>query len=394
MIFGLFDMPWWGYIIVLLVLTHITVAGVTLYLHRCQAHRSLDMHPILAHFFRFWLWLTTGMVTKDWVSIHRKHHAKCETTDDPHSPQILGIKKVFFEGAELYRDARKDTVSIERYGHGCPNDWLERNIYSKHSALGVTLMLIIDILCFGVLGLTIWGLQMAWIPVLAAGVINGIGHYWGYRNFECPDAARNVSPIGILACGEELHNNHHAYGSSAKFSAKWWEFDLGWLYIKMLSAVKLIKVRKTIPELHAIPGKNSIDVDTVKVFINNKLAVMSHYSKEVILPVFYEERDKMSKSSQKLYNKTKKLLIREESIITPEAKEKLSMILEQNKKMHLVYEFKKQLLEIWTRTTASQKELIDALHDWCVRAEETGIDSLKQFSDKIKKYSLTLAARS
>ena len=191
MIFGFFDLPWWGYIVVILALTHITVAAVTLYLHRCQAHRSMDLHPVIAHFFRFWLWLTTGMVTKDWVSIHRKHHAKCETEDDPHSPQILGIKKVFFEGAELYREARKDHDSIERYGHGCPNDWLERNIYSKHSAKGVALLLIIDLLCFGVLGLTVWAIQMVWIPILAAGVINGIGHYWGYRNFECPDAARN-----------------------------------------------------------------------------------------------------------------------------------------------------------------------------------------------------------
>ncbi|MAZ38737.1 MAG: acyl-CoA desaturase [Legionellales bacterium] len=391
MIFGFFDLPWWGYIVVILALTHITVAAVTLYLHRCQAHRSMDLHPVIAHFFRFWLWLTTGMVTKDWVSIHRKHHAKCETEDDPHSPQILGIKKVFFEGAELYREARKDHDSIERYGHGCPNDWLERNIYSKHSAKGVALLLIIDLLCFGVLGLTVWAIQMVWIPILAAGVINGIGHYWGYRNFECPDAARNVSPIAILACGEELHNNHHAYGSSAKFSVKWWEFDLGWMYIKILSAFKLAKVRKTIPELHAAPEKNSIDVETLKVFINNKLQVMSNYSKEVILPVLYEERNKVNQSSRKLFDKAKTLLIREDSIMSVEAKLKLRSFLAENSNVKLVYEFKNQLLSIWTKTTASQKELIEALHDWCKRAEATGVDSLKQFACSLKSYTLTLS---
>jgi stearoyl-CoA desaturase (Delta-9 desaturase) len=394
MIFGLFNLPWWGYILVALALTHITVIAVTLYLHRSQAHRSMDVHPVLSHFFRFWLWLTTGMVTKEWVAIHRKHHAKCETEEDPHSPQILGIKKVFFEGAELYKTASFDKESIERYGHGCPDDWIERNLYARFSAKGVVLMLLIDLLCFGVLGLTVWAVQMMWIPIMAAGVINGIGHYWGYRNFECPDAARNILPIGLLAGGEELHNNHHAYGSSAKFSVKWWEFDLGWFYIKILSFFRLVKVRKTIPTVYAIPEKNSIDIDTLKVFINNRLQVMSHYAKEVIQPVLREECAKIEGSRQRFLSKAKKLLIREEKIMTPQAKRKLADVLAENPRLNQVYEYKNQLQMIWTKTTASQKELTDALHQWCKEADNAGIDSLKAFAAKIKTYSLGLAGRS
>jgi len=391
MIFGLFQLPWWGYILVILVLTHITVASVTLYLHRAQAHRAMDLHPSISHFFRFWLWLTTGMVTREWVAIHRKHHAKCETEEDPHSPVIVGIKKVFFEGAELYKEARKDKESIERYGHGCPNDWIERNVYTAHSVFGVVLMLLIDIACFGVLGVTIWAIQMAWIPMLAAGVINGIGHYWGYRNFECKDASRNVSPIGILACGEELHNNHHAYGSSAKFSARWWEFDLGWAYICILKLFNLVKVRKTIPTLYELPNKNNIDMETVKAFIANRLEIMADYSREVVLPVLHEERARVSDSSKKLLAKAKTLLIREESLIKPANKKRLSQVLESNAKLKQVYEYRTQLQDIWTRTTASQKELVEALHDWCKRAEETGIDALKQFANHVKKYSVSVA---
>lgn len=391
MIFGLFHLAWWGYLLVILGLTHVTVTAVTLYLHRSQAHRAMDLHPVISHFFRFWLWLTTGMITKEWVAIHRKHHAKCETEEDPHSPQILGIKKVFFEGAELYKDASKDTESIERYGHGCPNDWIERNLYARYNMFGVSLMLVINLVLFGVLGLTVWAIQMVWIPILAAGVINGIGHYWGYRNFECKDAARNVLPIGILAGGEELHNNHHAYGSSAKFSVKWWEFDIGWAYISVLKVFKLVKVRKTIPAICASSSKNNIDVETVKAFIANRLEIMSDYSKQVILPVLQEERSKVGASSKQLLSKAKKLLIREESLIKPANKQRLLQVLESNTRLNQVYEYRKQLQEIWTRTTASQKELVEALQDWCKRAEDTGIDALKQFSAQVKRYSLAIA---
>ena len=244
MISGLIDLPWWGYVVVTLVLTHITIASITIYLHRHQAHRALELHALPSHFFRFWLWLTTGMVTKEWTAIHRKHHAKCETTDDPHSPQILSIGKVVKEGSELYRKESKNLETMERYGHGTPDDWIEREIYSKHSVKGVSLMLIIDLVLFGPIGLTMWAVQMAWSPFLAAGIINGVGHYWGYRNFQTEDASRNIIPWGILVGGEELHNNHHAYATSARLSNKWYEFDIGWMYICILKSMGLAQVRK------------------------------------------------------------------------------------------------------------------------------------------------------
>ncbi len=244
MISGLIDLPWWGYVVVTLVLTHITIASITIYLHRHQAHRALELHALPSHFFRFWLWLTTGMVTKEWTAIHRKHHAKCETTDDPHSPQILSIGKVVKEGSELYRKESKNLETMERYGHGTPDDWIEREIYSKHSVKGVSLMLIIDLVLFGPIGLTMWAVQMAWSPFLAAGIINGVGHYWGYRNLQVEDASRNIIPWGILVGGEELHNNHHAYATSARLSNKWYEFDIGWMYICILKSMGLAQVRK------------------------------------------------------------------------------------------------------------------------------------------------------
>ena len=244
MISGLIDLPWWGYVVVTLVLTHITIASITIYLHRHQAHRALELHALPSHFFRFWLWLTTGMVTKEWAAIHRKHHAKCETTDDPHSPQILSIGKVVKEGSELYRKESKNLETMERYGHGTPDDWIEREIYCKHSVKGVSLMLIIDLVLFGPIGLTMWAVQMAWSPFLAAGIINGVGHYWGYRNFQVEDASRNIIPWGILVGGEELHNNHHAYATSARLSNKWYEFDIGWMYICILKSMGLAQVRK------------------------------------------------------------------------------------------------------------------------------------------------------
>lgn len=246
---GLLQLSWWQLVLVTLVLTHITIVSVTVFLHRSQAHRGLDLHPAIAHFFRLWLWLTTGMVTKEWVAIHRKHHAKCEKEGDPHSPMVYGIEKVMWKGAELYREEAANQETLKRYGHGTPNDWLERNVYSRHPGLGIMLTLIVDVLLFGAAGLTVWAVQMAWIPFWAAGVVNGLGHYIGYRNFSSPDTSTNLFPIGILIGGEELHNNHHAYGTSAKFSSKWYEFDIGWLYIKLMTYLGLAKVRKVAPKL-------------------------------------------------------------------------------------------------------------------------------------------------
>src|SRR5215831_309468 len=251
---GLMSLPWWGYIVVTLVLTHVTIAAVTIYLHRHSAHRALDLHPAISHFFRFWLWLTTGMITKEWTAIHRKHHAKCETVDDPHSPQTRGLRTVFFQGTELYRAEAKNQETLDKYGKGTPNDWMERNVYSRFGWEGVGLMLVVNLVLFGPIGATMWAVQMAWIPVLAAGVVNGIGHFWGYRNFATGDASTNIVPWGILIGGEELHNNHHAFGSSAKLSSKWYEFDIGWLYIRILQAFRLARVRKVAPKLRLQPA--------------------------------------------------------------------------------------------------------------------------------------------
>ena len=277
---GLMPLPWWGYFVVALAMTHVTIACVTIFLHRAQAHRALDLHPAVSHFFRFWLWLTTGMVTKEWVAIHRKHHAKVETPEDPHSPQTRGINTVFWRGTELYRAEAKNAETIEKYGRGTPDDWIERNVYTRFSWEGVGLMLVLDVMLFGGAGLTIWAVQMAWIPVTAAGVINGIGHYWGYRNFASADASTNIVPWGILIGGEELHNNHHAYGTSAKLSSRWFEFDLGWTYIRILETLRLAKVRKVAPKLRvAAPGKLAPDVVTLQAVIANRYAVATAYAR-------------------------------------------------------------------------------------------------------------------
>src|SRR5882672_3008993 len=274
---GIWDLPWWGYVVYALVVTHITIAGVTIYLHRCQAHRALDLHPVVSHFFRFWLWFTTGMVTKNWTAIHRKHHAKCETAEDPHSPQIEGINKVMWEGAELYRKEAKNAETMEKYGRGTPDDWLERNLYSSHDRIGVGSLLVINFVLFGFVGISIWAVQMAWIPFFAAGVINGIGHYWGYRTFQPEDASTNVVPWGIVVGGEELHNNHHAYPSSARFSNRWYEFDIGWVYIRTLQTLGLAQIKKVAPEVKLDTAKTRCDLATVQAVITHRYEVIAKY---------------------------------------------------------------------------------------------------------------------
>jgi len=381
MLFGLLNLSFWGDVIALLLLTHITIIGVTVYLHRSQAHRSLVLHPVLSHFFRFWLWLTTGMETKEWVAVHRKHHAKCETIDDPHSPQVKGIKKVFFEGAELYREEAKNADTLDRYGQGTPDDWIERHLYTKHSVLGIVIMLGIDLILFGIPGITIWALQMLWIPLFAAGVVNGIGHYWGYRNFECPDAARNILPLGAFVGGEELHNNHHTFPTSAKLSIKPWEFDLGWAYIRLFQCLKLATVKRVPPELKDMPGKLHIDLDTLGALITNRFQVMARYSKEVLLPVLREETEKANSAmSRALLKRAKTSLIRTESLLNEEGKRQLADIIDKHHMLALVYQYRVRLQAIWSRTTVTQRELLEALQEWCRQAEATGIIVLRKFS--------------
>ncbi len=389
---GLLSLPWWGYIAYALITTHITIVSVTIYLHRHQTHRGLDLHPIVAHLFRFWLWLATGMQTKQWVAIHRKHHAKCETAEDPHSPIMLGLRKVLWQGAELYRVEAHNQETLDKYGHNTPNDWLERKVYSPHSGHGILLMLAINLILFGPLGATIWAIQMVWIPFWAAGVVNGIGHYWGYRNYECADAATNVFPWGILIGGEELHNNHHTYASSAKFSSKWWEFDIGWMYIRILEMLGLARVKKVAPKPAFDPAKQGFDLETVKAVVTNRFQVMARFAREVVHPVHREELQKLDRSDRekwKLLKRARRLLVREPTLIDERHRAWLSRALEQSGRLHTVYAMKQNLQDIWHRSTATQEQLLHALEDWCRQAEATGIGSLKEFALKLRTYSLT-----
>ncbi len=385
------QLPWWGYVLVALALTHITIAAVTIYLHRHQAHRALELHPIVSHFFRFWLWLTSGMVTKQWAAIHRKHHAKCETPEDPHSPQVLGLKKVFFEGAELYRAESKNQETMDKYGAGTPDDWLEHKVYSGNSAKGIVLMAVINIALFGPIGLTIWAVQMAWIPVTAAGIINGVGHFWGYRNFTCEDASTNILPWGILIGGEELHNNHHAYGSSAKLSNKWYEFDIGWMYIRMMEIIGLAKVKKVAPRVRMTKGKAVCDLDTLQAIITHRYDVLTRYTRTV-KGVYANEMGKLKATMPQLnegsmVKQVKRWLHLDAADMREQDKASLSEVLSQSKQMATVYAMRQELTALWMRSNATKEQLLNQLQDWCHRAEASGIDSLQAFSRKLRCYA-------
>lgn len=384
--YGVTQLPWWGYVLIALIFTQITIVCVTVFLHRCQSHRALDLHPIASHFFRFWLWMTTGMVTKEWVAIHRKHHAKVETAEDPHSPQVKGLSKVLWEGTELYRKESRNAETMERYGAGTPDDWMERHVYTPHSAMGITIMLILNLVLFGAVGLTIWAIQMAWIPFWAAGVVNGIAHYWGYRNFECQDASRNLIPIGFFIGGEELHNNHHTYGTSAKFSVKWWEVDIGWGVIRTLQFFGLAKPKRVPPKAQLLPGKASIDIDTLKAILTNRFQLMASYSKEVVIPVLQEERRRAGNAGRSVLRRVRTLLIRETSLVKGAQKERLAHVLESHPMLSSVYQYRLKLQNIWARSTASQKELLEALQEWCRQAEASGIEALREFVKHLKTY--------
>ena len=386
---GLLDFTAWQIVTATLVLTHITIAAVTIYLHRHQAHRALDLHPIPSHFFRFWLWLTTGQVTKEWASIHRKHHAKCDTEEDPHSPQTRGIRKVFFEGAELYRAESKNKETMEKYGHGTPDDWIERKLYTKHSAMGVVLMAIIDIALFGIVGISVWAVQMMWIPITAAGIINGIGHYWGYRNYDCSDAATNIFPLGILIGGEELHNNHHTFATSAKLSSKWYEFDLGWGYIRILETLRLAKVKKVAPAPKFAKDKVVADLDTLQSVIANRYDVMAKYAKSV-RHAFREEFEHLKHKAEleaRFLKSSRKLMQREPAKLELSQKQQLVELFQHSKALETMHQMRVELGAIWERSHSTRDQLLHQLQDWCARAEASGIKSLQDFSLRLRSYA-------
>ena len=385
---GLANFSGWQIVLFTLVVTHITIVAVTVYLHRHSSHRSVDLHPALSHFFRFWLWLTTGMVTKEFTAIHRKHHAKCETEDDPHSPQVQGINEIFWRGVEAYRRAATPET-LAQYGAGCPDDWVERHVYTGRTAWGIFIMLGIDVALFGAIGITVWAVQMMWIPVLATGVINGIGHYWGYRNFECPDAARNISPWGILIGGEELHNNHHTYPNSAKLSSRPFEFDIGWMWIRLFEMCGLAKARSTGPVVAKVPGKSSLDMDTAWAVLNDRFRVMSRYAESVVAPMVKAQRDKADGASKALLGrKARVALCRDESIITPRHKEQISQLIEKHADLKVVYEFRLNLQEVWAKRSGDADEMLQALRSWCTAAEESGVRVLSDFVADLKSYGM------
>jgi stearoyl-CoA desaturase (delta-9 desaturase) len=379
----------WQVVLFTLAVTHITIAAVTIYLHRCQAHRALDLHAIPSHFFRFWLWLTTGMVTKEWAAVHRKHHAKCETEEDPHSPVTRGIKKVLLEGAELYRTETKNRETLDKYGHGTPDDWIERNLYTKYSWQGVGLMLIVNLVLFGVVGLSVWAVQMLWIPITAAGIINGIGHYWGYRNYDCTDAATNIVPFGILIGGEELHNNHHTFGTSAKLSSKWYEFDIGWMYIRILEIIGLAKVKKVAPEPKFNRTKHVADHETLQSVIANRYDVMAKYAKTLKRAWREELTHLKAKSALEsgFLRSSRKLLQREPTKLEAVQKQQLMELFAHSKALKTMHEMRVELASIWERSHFSRDQLLQQLQDWCARAEASGIKALQDFSQRLRSYA-------
>ncbi len=382
---GLTGASWWQAILVALVMTHITIASVTIYLHRHSAHRALDLHPIASHFFRFWLWLTTGMVTKEWTAIHRKHHAKCEREGDPHSPVVYGIKKVFWQGSELYRAEAKNQETLDRFGHNTPNDWIERNVYTRHSALGVSIMLVLDVALFGAFGLTVWAIQMAWIPVTAAGIINGIGHWWGYRNFEAQDASTNVSPWGIIIGGEELHNNHHTYPTSAKLSVKPYEFDIGWAYIRGLQALGLATVKKLPPKMAYGAVKPVADEKTLEAIIANRYEVMAGYAREMRAACQRElDGVKARSADTAVLHAARRWLHRDDDKVPAEIKPQLARVLAEHPVLDKMVTMREELRALWTGTHATREQLAADLQAWCRRAEESGIAALRDFSIKLR----------
>jgi stearoyl-CoA desaturase (delta-9 desaturase) len=387
---GVFDLPWWALVVVALVLTHVTIAAVTIFLHRHQAHRALDLHLVVSHFFRFWLWLTTGMVTKEWAAIHRKHHAKCESVEDPHSPQIYGINRVLWLGVFLYVREAHNKDTLERYGHGTPDDWIEHNLYARHSVLGLTLMGAIDIALFGCIpGLLIVLAQIVWIPFWAAGVINGLGHFFGYRNWQTADASTNIIPWGFLIGGEELHNNHHAYATSAKLSNKWYEFDLGWGYIRALELLGFATVKKVAPVPRFRPARSAVDFETLQAVIANRYDVLAKYAKS--LKATYKEEVSRLRNFQpqdaEVLKRFKRWLTRDEKSLADAERARLAEALAKSAPLCTAYSMRRELIAIWERSTASSEQLLKQLQDWCSRAEASGVRPLVEFSQRLRCYA-------
>ncbi|BAV95846.1 stearoyl-CoA desaturase (delta-9 desaturase) [Lysobacter enzymogenes] len=388
---GLAQASFWELVVYLLVVTQLTILSVTLYLHRSMAHRSVDFHPVLAHFFRFWTWLTTSMITKEWAAIHRKHHAKCETEDDPHSPQFKGIDTVMWRGVELYRQARSEREDIEKYGKGCPDDWIERKLYTPWATMGPVVLLFASFALFGFAGVAIWALQMAWIPFWAAGVVNGLGHWWGYRNFETTDTATNLTPWGFWIGGEELHNNHHAFPSSAKFALRKWEFDIGWTAIRGLAALRLAKVLRVAPTLDVRPNIAMPDGETLKALLAIRFQAMTDFYRNVTLPTLREEAAHAGDRMRALPRRLRKGLADGGRWLDDGARARLQHWVEERPRMAQLADFRQRLAQVLDDRSHDAQATLQRLHAWCVEAEASGIQSLQAFSARLKGYALAPA---
>jgi len=386
---GLLDLSAWGYVLASLVMVQVTVFAVTLYLHRDAAHRAVDLHPAIRHFCRFWLWMTTGISTREWVAIHRKHHARCETPDDPHSPQVEGLKKVLLEGAELYRHEARNEETLAKYGRGAPDDWLERRVYgAAHNYLGIALMVVLFLVLFGIPGIIMIAVQLASQPLLAAGIVNGVGHYAGYRNFECADASRNVTPWGLLLGGEELHNNHHAFPSSARFSIQRWELDIGWVLLRVLSFVGLAKVRRTAPVPAREAAGQQLDLDTVRAIVVGRMHVMRNYSRMVTLPVLRAEFSALRKRLPERAGRLRQLLVRETGLLDANARRRLGEVLDNSQALATVHEFRERLKAIWNGSATSNEKLVAQVREWCAEAEASGVRALQEFAASLRGFAL------
>jgi stearoyl-CoA desaturase (delta-9 desaturase) len=387
---GVVGLGWWGMGLVLLVFTQLTIFAVTLYLHRSQAHRGVDFHPVIAHFFRFWTWLTTSMITKEWVAIHRKHHAKVETEEDPHSPVTKGIGTVFWRGVELYREARGMRADIEQYGRGAPEDWIERHLYTPHANLGPVALFAVNLLLFGLPGVALWAIQMAWIPFWAAGVVNGLGHWWGYRNFESADTSTNLTPWAFWIGGEELHNNHHAFPSSARFSMRRWEFDIGWAAIRGLQAVGLAKVLRVAPSMDVRPNIAVPDAETLKALLSHRFQAMTDYQRNVFVPALREEAAFAGAKLRKLLpRRMRRGLVNDGRWLKPDCRAELSSWVEQRPRIRVLVEHRARLAALLEARGNDAAERLKLLQAWCHEAEASGIAALQNYAARLKGYALT-----
>ena len=366
-----------------LISFQITIMGVTIYLHRVMAHRAADLHPLVSHFFRFWCWLTTGMVTREWVAIHRKHHAYCEPDGDPHSPRVYGLDKVVLHGVQLYTDAAKDQSIYAKFAIGCPTDWIERNVYQRHSWMGPGLLLIVNFLAFGIPGIAMWAIQMLIIPVLAAGVINGIGHAWGYRNFATDDTSTNITPWAFVIGGEELHNNHHAFPSSARFALRRFEFDLGWQVLRGLELVGLAKILRVAPKLDIRPNIDMPDADTLKAVLTHRWQVMTDYFANVLAPSFQSEAKSLPRRLRRAFRNGGEW----REWLSLSHQEKLQLWLAERPDLAYLDEFRTRLRAIYSSGLRPDSRMA-ALRQWCIEAEASGHAALAEFSARLKGYAL------